>query len=159
MFPQMTRFVPAILTFGTLLQAQLPQSDAPQTGIATLISAMNDALRKSDTDALAAVFEATSDFRITGSRAVTGARPISVRLLARRPWSEVTPPKIENMAIRMITPNVAVVDAAWVQYGSAVTRRALPVLLVVKKEGEHWRVASLRLGLWHSTGGAEPVPR
>ena len=62
-----------------------------------------------------------------------------------RPWSEVTTPRIVVQHIRWITPDVALVDAANTQYGSTILVRRVPMLLVVKKEGKDWRIASLRV--------------
>ena len=63
-----------------------------------------------------------------------------------RPWSEVTRPRLVIQAIRFVTAEVALVTAANIQYGSTTPVRRIPVLLVMKKEG-NWRIASLRL-LW-----------
>ena len=64
---------------------------------------------------------------------------------ANRPWSEVTRPKIALQSIRFITPDVALVDAANSQYGSAILVRRVPLLMVMKRETSGWRVASLRV--------------
>jgi hypothetical protein len=37
------------------------------------------------------------------------------------------------------------VDAANTQYGAVIPARRIPVLLVMKKEGAEWRIASLRV--------------
>jgi hypothetical protein len=48
-------------------------------------------------------------------------------------------------SIRFIAPEVALVDAANTQYGAVIPARRIPVLLVMKKEGAEWRIASLRV--------------
>jgi uncharacterized protein (TIGR02246 family) len=125
--------------------AQGPQPSAP-AGVSSLLAAMNEALQRSDAGTIAALFSNDGDLRI-GGRVAAGAKTIAERLTDRRPWSEVTPPKIENQSVRLVTPDVAIVDASWVQYGSTVVRRASPVLLVMKKDGERWQVVALRLGM------------
>ena len=62
-----------------------------------------------------------------------------------RPWSEVTTPRMVIQSIRLITPDVALVDAANTQYGSTILVRRVPVLVVMKREGKDWRIASLRV--------------
>jgi len=61
------------------------------------------------------------------------------------PWSEVTAPRLVVKAIRFITPDVALVDATYTQYGSTIVVRRVPILLVMRKEAKGWRIASLRL--------------
>jgi len=61
------------------------------------------------------------------------------------PWSEVTTPRILIQSIRFITPDVALVDATNTQYGSVILVRRVPVLIVVKKEKQEWRIAALRV--------------
>jgi hypothetical protein len=62
----------------------------------------------------------------------------------RQPWSETTKPALVLGSVRFITPDVALADAVYGQYGSTIIRR-YPLLLVVKREGQEWRIASLRL--------------
>jgi len=53
-------------------------------------------------------------------------------------------------SIRFVTPDAAIVDAANTQYGSTILVWRIPVLLVMKKTGTDWRIASLRvLAAWH----------
>lgn len=69
------------------------------------------------------------------------------RMLSRSdgPLSEVTAPKIEIRSIRFITRNVAMVDAANTQYGALILSKSVPLLLVMKREGSNWRIASFRI--------------
>jgi hypothetical protein len=68
-----------------------------------------------------------------------------MRDISSGPWSEVTAPRIRSNSIRFVSPDVALVDAAITQIGALAWRHE-PVLLVLKKEGTDWRIASLRLG-------------
>ncbi len=64
---------------------------------------------------------------------------------ANKPWPEVTEPTIVIQAIRFITPDVALIEATNVQYGSIILVRRVPLLLVVKRETSGWRIAALRI--------------
>jgi hypothetical protein len=63
----------------------------------------------------------------------------------RAPWSEVTTPRIVIQSMRFITPDVALVDAVNTQYGSVILVHRVPVLIVMKKEEQDWRIAALRV--------------
>jgi hypothetical protein len=65
--------------------------------------------------------------------------------LSREPWSEMTTPRLAIHSIRFVTPDVALVNAASVQYGSNIPVRRIPMLFVMKKEGTDWRIAALRV--------------
>jgi hypothetical protein len=110
-----------------------------RAAIERVIAALNDpqtppaTLFTSDADSAAELA------RLSGiSRAMAGA--------SRQPWSEVTPPRIVSRSIRFITAEAALADAAETQYGSVILARSVPLLLVMKKEGNTWRIAALRVG-------------
>ncbi len=65
--------------------------------------------------------------------------------LSEEPWSEITGPRLVIQSIRFVTPDVALVNAVNAHYGSIILARRIPVLLVMKKEGTDWRIASLRV--------------
>jgi hypothetical protein len=65
--------------------------------------------------------------------------------LSGESWSEVTTPSFVIHSIRFVTTDVALVNAASTQYGSTILVRRIPLLLVMKKEGSDWRIASLRV--------------
>jgi hypothetical protein len=73
-------------------------------------------------------------------------KDLNRRLVAasRQVWSELPMPGMLVEAIRFVTPDVALVNAANAQYGAAMLTR-IPVLFVMKKEGTEWKIASLRL--------------
>jgi hypothetical protein len=75
---------------------------------------------------------------------------------SKEPWSEATTPRMAIQSIRFVTPDVALVDAANTQYGSVIPARRIPLLLVMKKEGADWRIASLRVLM--DLGGFTSVP-
>ena len=68
--------------------------------------------------------------------------------MSRRPWSEITPPALVCVAIRFLAPNIALVDGAETQPG--VASRLMPLLFVMKRYGESWKIESVRpLGKWN----------
>ena len=60
-----------------------------------------------------------------------------------QPWSEVTSPRITTRSIRFIAPRFALVECTSTQYGSVLVVRTTSMLLVIKKDGEQWRIASV----------------
>jgi hypothetical protein len=61
-----------------------------------------------------------------------------------QPWSEVTSPRITARSIRMISPQIALVECTNTQYGSAIIVQNTSMLLVMKKDGEQWRIACVQ---------------
>ena len=61
------------------------------------------------------------------------------------PLSELTRPRIVARSIRLITHDVALVDAAKTQYGSVFFFRSVPVLFVLKKEATNWKISAVRI--------------
>jgi hypothetical protein len=68
----------------------------------------------------------------------------SILTAHEEPWSEVTSPRITIRSIRLITPQVALVESANTQYGSTIVVRTTSMLLVMKKDEGQWRIASVR---------------
>ena len=79
--------------------------------------------------------------------------------ISKEPWGEVTidfpatlslppmnivAPRIVSGAIRFITPDVALAEGDWI-YDDGVVMRSVPLLFVMKREGEDWKIASLRV--------------
>jgi hypothetical protein len=134
----------AVITAAAALEAQTSKSN-PATGqINSVVSAVSHALNHRNSADLATLFASDGDLRIGGS-ILTGPKVIAERLGTQPVWSEVTAPRIETESLRLLSNDVAVVDARWVQYGSMIVKRAQPVVLLLRIEGGRWRVASLRL--------------
>jgi hypothetical protein len=53
-------------------------------------------------------------------------------------------PKITSGAIRYITPDVALVEGTWTSEGDGVATRTVPLLFVMKREADKWKIASIR---------------
>jgi hypothetical protein len=137
----------AMITAAAVLHAQGLQQSVVASGITSVIAAINKALTKPEVSNLATLFASDGDLRIDG-KVLVRPKAIAEGLANRPAWSEVTPARIKHESVRLITSDVAMVDANWVQYGSTIVKRAQPVMLLLKKDGKEWRVVSLRLGSW-----------
>jgi hypothetical protein len=67
--------------------------------------------------------------------------------LSVEPMSEVSPVRLTIRSIRFITSEVALVECVSTQYGPVITARITPMLLVMRKDGSQWRIASLRVSV------------
>ena len=138
--------------------------NADRAAIERVIAAVNsvpapDALFTADTDAADALKRIWRDnppvYRFpsrNGERAPLGTPTVTI---SHEPWGEATigvtmppgeivNPRIEVRSIRFLTADVALADAACV-YRTASGTRARPLLFVMRKEGDAWKIASLRL--------------
>lgn len=59
-------------------------------------------------------------------------------------WPEAAPPSFAVQGVRFIAPDVALVDVWRVQVGSLPALLEVPILLVMKKESNQWRIAGAR---------------
>jgi|SRR5580704_8223203 hypothetical protein len=120
----------------TLADSALADSDADRTAIQSVIATLNDHTAP-----------ASTLFATDGAdNAELGRLADLDRMLSHspQPLSEVTAPRITVSSIRFITPDVALLDGINAQYGSVIVAKSVPVLLVMKREGSNWRVASFR---------------
>ena len=61
-----------------------------------------------------------------------------------RIWSEFSPAILRIRSVQLAGPDMAIVVAAWVRYGSTVVLREAPVVLVVRRDGDAWRITKRR---------------
>ncbi len=120
-----------LLLLGTAAWADIP---ADRASIETVVRAVF-ADQTQDGKPVSTLFTADADNDLDKLVLLRGSKG---------PWSEVTT-RVVIQSIRFITPDVALVDAANTQYGSMNLQSRIPVLLVMKKVGKDWRVASLRV--------------
>ena len=119
--------------------AVLPASgwqSADLENIRQALASLNVVFRTHSASSVKALF--TSGTPVAEVEAVIDALP--------KPMSEVSTPVLERESIRLVSPDVAVVDAFRTQYGSVVVRSSIPVMLVMKKEAGAWKIAALRFG-------------
>lgn len=80
---------------------------------------------------------------VTISHEPWGEATINFPLMAS-PTLEILNPRITGGAVTFITPDVALCDGTWT-YNDGSALQTIPLLLVMKKEGADWKIASLRM--------------
>ena len=101
-------------------------------------------------------------FRILKTSVDLGAAPTlgrPVLVISKEPWgeaqllfpgdprlvsTELTNPRITGGKIRFVTSDVALVEGSWT-YQEVGSSQTIPLLFVMTKEGERWKIASVRL--------------
>jgi hypothetical protein len=130
---------------------------SPEQDVRSVVSAAYRALARSDAGELAALFTADAELRIGIRLAATGPNAIAEAL--RGPvWSEVSPPWLENVSIRMPSPDTAMVDAQQIRFGSIVGKQSLPVLILLARGNAGWQVVSIRILPGGCAGAAFHLP-
>jgi hypothetical protein len=74
-----------------------------------------------------------------------GEAAIHLPGMAPVPVIEIMNPRISSGAIRFITPDVALAEATWTYKSNDATTQTVPLLFVMKKEEDSWKIASLRM--------------
>ena len=123
---------------------------ADRAQIASVIATLNQAPE------LARLFTADSD---AASVLAEISRLTPVVTISHEPWGEATwgfagsRPRISSTAVRFITPDVALIDGSAVDgtASRADGKDSTPLLFVMKKEGDSWKIASIRLVLAPAT--------
>ncbi len=59
--------------------------------------------------------------------------------------TQVLNPRIASGAIRFISLNVALADGTWTYKDNSGATQTVPLLFVMKKEGDDWKIASVRV--------------
>ena len=62
------------------------------------------------------------------------------------PWRELTTPQVVSGRVRLLTPDVAIVDGASTIRGAVTLAGRVPLLFVLKREGTEWRIVVARSG-------------
>lgn len=151
----MRRSTNAILFSAVLLAGCALADEADRGSIEQVVAALNRAPvpgsiftadASSELDRLPKVKPVVTPVMKPASRGVT---------ISREPWGEASlgigspvmeavNPRIVSSAIRMITPDVAMVDAMW-KYEDGTEVRRVPLLVVLRKEGVDWKIVSVRV--------------
>ena len=132
--------LPVLLAATALVSAARADAAADRAAIETVVRAVF-AGQAPDGKPASTLFTADADSQLDRLMELD-------RRLVRRsnePWSEVTAPQVVIQSIRFVTPDVVLVDATNAQYGSVALGRRIPVLLVMRKVGKNWKIASLRV--------------
>ena len=101
--------------------------------------------RAAEPDASEAIRKAIATFNHPHERATVLARDADLSPLDRFAGQEVSQVYFEATAIRLVTPDVAFVDATASQYGSMIMKRTMPAVFVLKREGGAWHIAVMRI--------------
>jgi ketosteroid isomerase-like protein len=101
--------------------------------------------RAAEPDASDAIRKAIATFNHPHERATVLARDADLSPLDRFAGQEVSPVYFEAAAIRLVTPDVAFVDATATQFGSLIVKRTTPAVFVLKREAGAWRIAVMRI--------------
>ena len=107
---------------------------ADRIAIDRVIAALNESFPAEDVSSQARLFTSDAD-----------AREIARLLNLSGRWTESSTPRFVTRRARFVTPDVAVVDAAVTQFGSVILMNRTHWLLIMRKEGEAWRIACVRL--------------
>ena len=110
-----------------------------QESVQAFVEAINESVRHQDRQAFAKLFTPDGDLWI-GGRSVERDRYFSPRGI----WTETTAPILIVRHIRMLTGEIALVDATRKQYGAMILSNA-PVLLVLTRVDGVWRIATMRV--------------
>jgi hypothetical protein len=103
------------------------------------------AARAAEPDASEAIRKAIAAFNDPHQRAAVLARDADLSPLDRFAVQEVSPVYFEATAIRLVTQDVAFVDATASQFGSLIMKRTMPAVFVLKREGGAWHIAVMRI--------------
>ena len=137
--------IPSLLAALCLASAASAQDPAP---VRDMLEKIGKALNAGDAEALGAAFAKDCDVWLADRRIGEGpaaARQLIAQPIApARPWSELSPLLLSPVAIRFVSPGVALVDAQIVRHGLAASQ-SRPLWLVLRREQGEWKVASFRL--------------
>jgi hypothetical protein len=92
-----------------------------------------------------AIRKAIATFNHPHERATVLARDADLSPLDRFAGQEVSQVYFAVTAIRMVSADVAFVDATASQYGSLIMKRSVPAVFVLKREGGAWRISVMRV--------------
>ena len=67
-------------------------------------------------------------------------------------FSEVTRPFVVTNSVSFLSPKLALVNAAVVQFGSIIVAKGTPLFIAVVKVGDSWRIACLQATVAHAVG-------
>ncbi|MGD0497605.1 MAG: hypothetical protein ABSC23_04120 [Bryobacteraceae bacterium] len=134
---------------------------ADHTAITRAIAALNEFPQPAGLFTADADGPAVIDQLWKGRRLAYRMRPASSSdqptvIISHEPWGEATinfptvpveivNPPVVGRTIRFVTPNVALVDGAFTVDADSVNPQTTPLLFVMKKERQDWKIASIRV--------------
>jgi hypothetical protein len=161
--------IPAILILNVAIvcasfgSAQGPRAPVVDNESMRVIVRMNDAVAlivklkqsvgHSDAKQVASLFAPDGDLWIGNEIAGKGPEEIEGALEKPAIWSEMTAPNIQNESVRLVSDDVALVNANQAQYGSVILRKSVPITILLKYAGGRWQIVTMRLNQFCITGG------
>lgn len=140
-----SQYMKAILCFSLLFCAVRADEAADRTAIAKTVAALNEVPLRPE------LFTADKDARSVLDRLWTGKVLV---VISHEPWgeaainfpggTEIQNPRIVGGGIKFVTPEVALADASFM-YENDTATHTTPILLVLKKQGAAWKIASLQI--------------
>jgi hypothetical protein len=127
-----------------LVTATLAAGGDDSQEIRAVLRGFNEAARKPEPQSFRGLFASEADYR-DAERSLKGPDALISLFTNRQVWSERTPPILQDESIRLVAPSVAFVDAQFVHYGSTILKSAVPVVLLLKKEADTWKISSWRM--------------
>jgi hypothetical protein len=143
----------AILCLLPLLFAVGLRADEAQdrTAIANVIASLNDPAQRAGLFTQDSSSSVDFDRLIDLHRRVPSASALVIG--THETWTELTVPRVVSGTILFVTPDVAIVDGASTVEGAMTLTRRVPLLFVMKKEGDEWRISAVRV-----LAAREPAP-
>lgn len=118
------------------------QTEAP--AVHPVVLRLSKALKDHDAHDFVRLFSKDADVRI-GSRPIAEGPAGLWHTLEEPPMSESTAFHVVQKSAHAVAPDVTIVYAELVQYGSVFVRRAFPLQLIFKRQGTEWRIVSFWL--------------
>jgi hypothetical protein len=150
---------PAILsvliaaTASLIAMAEEPDQPAEAARIRSVIVELNKARKTSDGKAFSNLFSLDGTLKIGNQIVAMGRVAIEKTLTKPLFWSEVTAPIIGNESVHFLSSGLARVVGTQSQYGSMILKQTIPVTILLRLEGNEWRIVSL----WLHSGADTPA--
>src|SRR5437867_13052469 len=125
--------------------AQEPDRLRELDRIRSVIAELNKARRNADAKRFSELFARDGTLRVGNEIIATGPNAIEKAMGNPPVWTEMTALRIENDSVRCVASVVALVDATQTQVGPLILKQSVPVTLLMKLDGQEWRIISLSL--------------
>jgi uncharacterized protein (TIGR02246 family) len=125
--------------------AEEPNRPVETARIRSVIVELNKARAKYDGKAFSQLFVRDGTVRNGNEIIATGRDAIEKTVNKPLFWSETTAPRIGNESVRFVSLGMALVEAIQTQYGPVIMKQNVPVRILMKLEGQEWRITSLWL--------------
>jgi len=145
--PQQRMLIALAVTVSSTLITLAEEPDRPveTARVRSVIVELNKARRDANAKAFSQLFAPDGNLRVGNEIIATGPDAIEDAMKNPPVWTEMTAPKIENESVRFVSPVVALVDGTQTRFGPLILKESVPVTLLLKLDGQEWRIISLWL--------------